>query len=157
MSSNILNQAPFLRTTRSFPQEVSLLSVEIDRAYVDIANILNNRTIGMFPVNKPIVNGESWFLAGPTLRQQALRQVYQFTGTGSIPHGINNASVSQFTKCSGEFTDGTNYYGAIFGSNTAIAGQVSFYVTPTNLVIISGGGAPTIVSGLIVLEWLSRV
>lgn len=133
------------------------LIVELDRAYVDTASKVNARTIGLFPDNAPVVTGEQWFLSGQTSKQQTLRQIYPFTATGSIPHGINFATVSQFTKPSGSYTDGTNWYGAIYASSVAIAGQVTFYVTPTNIVILAGAGAPSITNGTIILEWLSQV
>ena len=89
-------------------------------------------------------------------KQQGLRQVYTFTSTGTIPHGINLNNISQFTRPSGTFTDGTNSYGCIYASNIAIAGQVSFYIDPTNINIIAGAGAPSITSGTIILEWISE-
>jgi hypothetical protein len=153
--NNVINQVPYLRTSRNFPEEAHMLTLEMNKAYVDIANAVNARTIGIFPTTRPAVGGESWFL-NQNQRQQNLRQIYIFTATGSIPHGINFNSASYFTKCSGSFTDGTNWYGAIFASNIAITGQVSFYVTPTNIVILSGAGAPAITSGIIVLEWISN-
>ena len=36
-----------------------------------------------------------------------------------------------------------------------LAGQVIFYVTPTNIVVVADANAPTIVSGYIDLEYLS--
>ena len=153
-----INNNPYLRQQRDFPHDdPQALGVELDRSYVDIAQQVNTRTIGIFALNFSIVNGESWYLAGSSQKQQALRQVYLFTGTGNIAHGIT-APFPMFTsKCYGSFTDGTNSYGAIYASNTAIAGQVSFYITPTNIVVLAGAGAPSITSGLIVLEWLSQV
>lgn len=148
---------PFLRTSRTFPEDPQSLSVEQNISYVDTANAVNVRTIGIHPMNRPAVNGESWFLSNGQ-KQQALRQVYAFTAASSIPHGINWNSVAQISPRSyGSFTDGTNWYGAIYSSNVAIAGQVSFYVTPVNIVVIADGTAPAIVSGIIVLEWLSQV
>ena len=156
MSSIVSNQVPFLRTSRNFPAEIQPLTVELSRSYLDIADKVNTRTIGIYPTNTSVVTGESWYLRN-NLKQQSLRQVYPFTATGNIPHGIKWESVALVSPLSyGNFNDGTNWYGAIYGSNTAIAGQVSFYVTPTNLVVIAGAGAPTIVSGIIVLEWLSQ-
>lgn len=158
MSTNFRNVAPFLRTSRLFPDDnAQALSVEVDRSYLEVASAVNARTIGNYTVNVQSSSGESWFLQGGNRRLQGLRQVYQFAGAGSITHGINLDSVNNFTKCTGSFTDGTNWYGAIFGSSTAIAGQISFYVTPTNLVILAGVGAPAITSGVIVLEWVSQV
>lgn len=155
MTTNF-QQMPYLRDQRQFPNDdIRALSNQVDHAYIDIASKVNARIIGIFAVNFPIVTGEQWFLQGQPRKQQTLRQVYEFTAAGNIPHGINFDSVSQFTKPSGTFTDGTNYYGCIYASNVAIAGQVSFYVTDTNIVVLSGGGAPAIVSGSIILEWLS--
>jgi hypothetical protein len=157
MTTNNFQVSPFLTSQRKFPYEnISDLALQSDLAYIDVAQKVNLRTIGIFPTNYPVLTGETWFINGQNLRQQTLRQVYTFTATGNIPHGINFASVSAFTAPFGSFTDGTNYYGAIYASNVAIVGQVSFYVTPTNIVVIAGAGAPAIVSGIIVLQWLSN-
>lgn len=155
MSTNVVNQVAYLRTSRNFPVEVEQLTVEVNKAYVDTANAVNNRIISIFPTNRPAINGESWFIRN-NQRQQGFRQVYVFTTTANIPHGINFATVDRFTRNFGEFTDGTNWYGLINGSNVAIAGQISFYLTPTDIVFLSGGGAPALTRGNIVLEWLSQ-
>lgn len=156
MSSNVINQVAFLRTSREFPAELQQLTVEANKAYVDTANAVNNRTISIFPTNRPAINGESWFLTG-NQRQQGFRQVYTFTSTANIAHGINTTSFSQFSRKFGNYTDGTNFYGLISASNVAIAGQITFYVTPTDIVFLTGAGAPALTSGTIVLEWLSQV
>lgn len=156
MSSNVVNQVAFLRTSRNFPQDIQQLTVEVDKAYVDTANAVNNRTISIFPTTRAAINGESWFITN-NQRQQGLRQVYTFTSTASIAHGIDFTKISRFTRNFGEFTDGTNWYGLIHGSNIAIAGQISFYLTPTNIVFVVGGGSPALTNGNIVLEWLSQV
>lgn len=156
MSSKVVQQSPYLRQQRNFPNDnPQALTVEMDKAYIDIAQKVNDRTVGLFPDNAPIVTGEKWFLNGQAQGQQTLRQVYLFTAVGSIVHGINFNGVSQFTKPSGSFTDGTNWYGAIYASSVPIAGQVTFYVTPTNIVIQAGTAAPAITKGTIILEWLS--
>ena len=152
--SNIVNQVAYLRTTREFPEKLEELVVQIDKAYLDIAAAVNVRTIGIFAVNKPSITGEGWFLTN--LKRQTLRQVYSFTTLASIAHGIPLSEV-KITRAYGSFTDGINWYGIIFGSNVAIAGQRSFYIDPTNIVFLAGAGAPAFVSGLVVIEWLSQV
>jgi hypothetical protein len=157
MSTNVLNNSPYLRTTRNFPQEAQPLAVEVNRSYLDIAEKVNDRIIGIYPTSRPIINGESWFVS-KNRKQQALRQVYPFTAAGNIPHGIAWASVSFISPNSyGTFTDGTNWYGAIYASSTAIAAQISFYVTSTNIVVLAGAAAPSIAQGYINLEWVSQV
>lgn len=152
-----VQQSPFLRQQRNFPNDnIQALTVEIDRSYIDIATKVNNRTIGTYAVNFPIVTGEEWFLSGQAKKQQTLRQVYSFTSTANIAHGIITTQITGFTRLYGTFTDGTNTYGLVAGSNVAIAGQIGFYITPTNIVFTVGGGSPALMSGLIVLEWLSK-
>lgn len=151
--NNVVNQTPYLRTSRNFPNEINQLTVEINRTYVDIANAVNQRTIAIFPVNLPAITGENWFF-DRNERQQTFRQVYIFTSTASINHGITVNTPGQFTRCFGSYTDGTNNYNLPWSTNVAIAGQLTFYVTATQIVFLIGG-APALVNGKIVLEWLS--
>ncbi len=158
MTANVINQVPYVRTSRQFPfDDVALLAMEINKAYIDIANVVNNRVIGLFPVNRPAITGESYFLV-KNKRQQTLRQVYTFTATTPIDHNIEVIDPNQFTLCFGSYTDGTNSYGLIFGSNSAttIPGQISFYITATQIIFIVDGAAPALTSGRIVLTWLSQ-
>lgn len=156
MSTNVSNPVAFLRTSREFPEEIHQLTVEVNKAYVDIANTVNARTIGVYTVNRPSVTGDSFFLDGVP-RQQCLRQVYSFTSTSSINHGISNVSPGQFINCYGSYTDGTNSFGLIFGtSGGTIPNQISFYVTSSQIVFQVDAGAPALSSGLIVLNWISR-
>lgn len=156
MSSNVVNQIPYLRTSRDFPTEDQLLQTELVKSYIDISQAVNNRIIGLFPTNVPAITGESFYLIN-NQKQQTLRQVYTFTTTAAITHNIKVTDPNQFTKCSGSFTDGTNSYGLFFASSVAIAGQRTFYVTSTQIIIVNGAGAPAFVSGRIILEWLSSV
>ena len=154
MSTNITNQVSFLRTTRSFPEELHQLTVEVDKAYVDTANAVNARTIGLYALNRPSITGESFFLSG-NQRQQTLRQVYTFTTTSSINHNVQVISTNSFTSATGSYTNGTSCFGLIFGTSGAIPNQISFYLTSTQIVFVVDGGAPALTSGRIVLTWLS--
>lgn len=155
--SSIINQAPFLRTTRNFPEEIQPLTVEINRSYVDIAAKVNNRVIGIFPTNRPAITGESWFY-NANEKQQTLRQIYTFTAAGNIAHGIKVDQIAGFSRIYGTFTDGTNWYPLPYVDVTAANNQVNVIVTPTNITIAAGGGSPpSITSGFVVLEWLSIV
>lgn len=149
--------APYLRTSRSFQEDIHQMSIEMNKAYIDTANCVNARTIGLFPTNKPITNGEAWFF-DKNQKQQGLRQIYNVLSTSPIPHGLVFDEVSFFTKCTGSYQDSLgNWNGLIFASNAAIIGQISFYIDAANIVFLSGAGAPALVKGLIVLEWLSDV
>ena len=165
MSINLFTQVPYLRTSRNFPEDLHQLTVEVNKSYVDIANCVNNRTMSIFTTQVAVVNGESWFING--IKHQGFRATYQIGALSifpaSIPHFINFSNLFEFVRCFGSYTDGTNYYGAIYGSNVAIAGQISFYLTPNSgttpgdIVILAGAGAPTVINLVITLEWIALV
>lgn len=152
MSTNITNQISFLRTSRNFTKDIDSLTQELSKTYLDIASAVNSRTIGIFSTNVPSITGESWFI-NRNQRQQSLRQAYLFTSNAPIAHGLNYQSIERFVRGFGSFTDGVNWYGLIFSTNVPIVGQFSFYVSPTQIVF---QGAPAIVKGTVVLEWLSN-
>lgn len=158
MSSNIINQASYLRTQRNFPEQIPLLMEEIDLAYVDIANAVNNRIIGLYPIDKTAINGEAWYIAN-NRKQQGMRRVYTFSATGAFNHDLGNSLQQVSPRSYGQAYDSAtgNWYGVIFGSSVAIAGQYSFFVNATQITVLAGAGAPAITSGFIVLEWLTNV
>jgi len=156
--NNIVNTVAYLRTSREFPEELHQLTVEVNKAYIDIANVVNNRIISLFPLNRPAITGENWFLND---KQQTLRQVYAFTSITAITHNINGSAgfrLGSSTRVFGTYTDGTNDYGLIFGTNGGpIPNQISFYITKTQIIFIKDAGAPALSSGRIVIEWLSSI
>lgn len=153
-----LLRAPFLRAQRQFPYDQKNLILEINRTYTDIANAVNDRTIGIHPINGAILSGN--YFSFKNQKQEVLRQVYQFTTTAPINHNIKNIAAGQFADCWGQWTDDTNSYGLIFGSKVAIPGQLSFYCTSSQIVFVAGGGAPilsTTLPSYVVIQWLSAV
>lgn len=161
--TTVVNHSSYLRVSREFPKDPERLTLQINKSWVDIANAVNVRVIGLYPTNGAAVTGEEWFIQGSS-KQQSLRQVYNFTAVGSIPHNIFT-NISWVTPNSyGSFFDGTRFHGVIYAnSSVPIAGQLTFDVTPSvgqtsgNIIITAGAGAPAIVRGIIVLEWLSAV
>lgn len=161
--NNIVNQTPFLRTSRSFPSDSKTLSVELSKSYVDIANTINQRTIGIFTVNRPAVNGESFFIF-QNQKQQVLRQVYLFDDTMlsgstiSINHGINIRDVFYFKPVLGEFYDGTNWQNLPYVDVVNATNQINVMISSTQIIITKGAGTPpTIDKGLVILEWIINV
>lgn len=158
MTANIANTVAYLRTTRQFPDDLPGLLQELNKAYIDTANCVNSRTIGIFNTVKPAVTGEGWFITGN--KQQTFRQLYTFTDADnvppiSLPHGINIAEIGGFTRIYGTFTDGTLWYPLPFVDETDANNQVSVKVDSSNIIITEGATAPTITKGFCVLEWLS--
>jgi len=157
MTSRIASQIPYLRVQRSFPEESQPLSVELDKTYIDIANAVNQRGIGTFSSDITFATGETWFVQPNGRRQQGFRKVYEITGAGSTNHGINFNNISAIVRLWGTFTDGTNWYTLPYVDVVAANNQISLTLSPTQIVITAGGGAPpTITSGFVVVEWLAQ-
>lgn len=152
-----LQQTPYLQKQRNFPQDsVQNLSGQMDLAYIDIATKINDRIVGQFATGFAMITGEKWFLNGQPTPQQTLRRLYPITGAASYPHGIDVSQISGFTRIWGTATDGTNWYPLPYVDATAANNQIQIVVTPTNIVVTAGGGAPpAITSGYIILEWLA--
>lgn len=160
MSTNFINQVAYLRTSREFPEELHQLSVEVNKMYVDIANTVNARTIGLFPVNRFAQTGEAWFFT--STRQSTIRQVYQFGAiaagaTLNIPYKIS--SFNRLVRLFGAVkTDVPDERPIPYPSVTINANIEVRLDTVNNLiVIIIGAASPNIASGFIVFEWLSQV
>lgn len=153
MSTNLPNQVPFLRTQRLFPQEAQPLSVEMDRAYVDIASSVNRRTMGITPTINSVQNGNILYIGGNQLN--GFRKAFVFTATTAITHNVQIVNKTQFLDCYGTYTDGTNSYGLPFSTNVAVAGTITFYLSATQIVFLVGAGAPALTAGRIVLNWFN--
>jgi hypothetical protein len=144
-------QGPFLPINQTFSEDEDQFLIQVTNRDRDIARYLNIREIGIYDLTQA-PTGQQWFnSANVQKKRDAFRRVYTFTATGNIAHGITGLTQ---VMAYGEFTDGTNFYGAIYASSMAIAGQVTFYVSPTNIVIQAGAGAPSITAGVIVLDYL---
>jgi hypothetical protein len=161
MSTNFVEQAPFLRTSRAFPEDAAQLPVELTRAYVDIAGKVNTRTIGVYAVNHPAITGNNFFFSSQ--RNQSFRQLYSFgaiaKGTSlSIKHGIT--SLTQFISITGTcITDFPDYRPLPYVSNTNATDQIVLRVdtASASIVISNGATSANIISGLVILEWVGNV
>lgn len=160
--NNIVNQIAFLPTSRNFPPEIRQLTVEIDKSYIDIANGVNSRTIGIFSTNVPAINGESWFFNNQ--RRQGFRKVFSITNFSTFVTGIRINDVNTFTKIYGVgLSSGGNYFPISYVDGNTTTANIGLFVGPgTEPGIFSvtfsvGGTAPTLTSAIIILEWISQV
>lgn len=143
----------FLIINQRFSDEWETFLTQITKINSDISRGVNIRDIAIYDKVES-VTGRQWFNPANTqIKRDAFRQVFTFTAAGNITHNITNLTL---VTAYGEYTDGTNFFGAIYGSNVPIAGQVTFFVTPTVITVLAGAGAPAIVSGAIVLNYLKN-
>lgn len=158
MNNEAVNRTPYIRSSREFPEEeVDQLSFQLNLAYVDIANAVNVRTIGLFPTTRPAITGNSYYPT--TQKQQSLRKIYTFTSSANIPHNIDFRDVDYFVAMYGQYTNSLdplvqNWFGIIPATSNPITNQTTFYLTPTDIVLTFDGTAPTPAKGIIILEWM---
>lgn len=158
--SSIVNQTPYLKTTRNFPEEAKDLSYEMDKSYLEIAGAVNNRTIGIYPTNAPSVTGNSYFVS-KAQKQQSLRQVYSFGAVNagastSIPIASYHAPYVLINgACQTSLPDSRPLPYASVAANSNIDIRVD--KTSKTIVVSVGAASPNVVSGYIILEWLSAV
>jgi hypothetical protein len=156
MSANLSNKVSYLQNTRHFPKDSAQLREELDKSYIDIANAVNSRTIGIYTTNRSAVTGNLYALEN-NLQVQSLRQVYAFTSAGNITHGLDFNQIYAFVSIYGAFTDGTNWYPLPYVDATAANNQINVTITSTQIQINAGGGTPpTITRGYVIVEWVTN-
>lgn len=162
MNFNAINQSPYVKTTRLFPEDLPKLIQEINVSYTETSLALNDRTIGIYSQTRPSITGNGYFFTGKKL--QSLRQVYTGTSTTSISLGFKLNKIARIAQAYGTYTSGTNVFGLIFATTLAIAGQITFHLevdagstTSDLIVFVVDGAAPALSTYLIVVEWISNV
>jgi len=162
MTINNILTAPFLRTSRNFPEDPQKLSDELDKAYIDTAIAVNNRTVGLYPSVRPIITGDSYFIFRDQ-KQQSLRKVYPFgaiaPGTElDIPIGFDH--FDQFVKIYGTVVTNAPDYRPLPYVAQILTNQMTILVGliggVNNIRIILGATAPPVVKGIAILEWISQ-
>ena len=156
MSNPIVSQIPgfFSPINQVYSNDQDQRLLQHTKVQSDNSRYINLREIALYQTVETIT-GQQWF--NPTNAQvprYGFRAVYPFTSaTLTFNHNLSNFTI--FTFIGGGFTDGTNFYPLPYVSTTA-ANQVGVHVTPTQIVITVGGGAPSVSSGVIVLEYLKQ-
>lgn len=158
MTTQFVNKTPYLRTTRQFPQDPQGLQVEIQRGWTELANCINVRDIAIYDT-VPIITGQQWFNTqgdNQQTKRQSGRQVFTFSDSNlTITHNI--AGITQAFIKEANIYDGTFWYTLPYVDVSSANNQVSVKVSTTQIIVTKGAGSPpTIVSGIIVLEWLSQ-
>lgn len=158
--SNFVNNTPYLRASREFPENLHDLAFQSNKAYLEVANAINQRTIGIFPVIKSAITGEQWFI-NKNRKQQSLRQVFTFGAIAAgatllIPYTLHG--FDQFVRIWGTtVTDVPDSRPLPYASVTLNANiELRVDTVNHNIVIIVGAASPNVVSGTVILEWLSQ-
>jgi hypothetical protein len=158
--SNFVNTTPYIRSTREFPENIKDLAFQSNKAYLEVANAINQRTIGIFPVIKSAITGEQWFI-NKNRKQQSLRQVYTFGtiaagATLLIPYTLPGFDlfVRIWGTCVTVIPDSRPLPYSSVTANANIELRVD--TVNHNIVIIVGAASPNITSGIIIIEWLSQ-
>lgn len=155
--SSVIRQS-YLVTSREFPVEQEGLNEELTKAYTDIANAVNSRTIGVHDKFQ-VVTGERWFNnTNVQSKRQTYRQVYEFGAiTAGAPavtvaHGISG--ITAFTAIYGTCITATPDYRPLPYASTTAGANIELNVDATYIYITVGAISPNVTSGIVVLEYL---
>jgi hypothetical protein len=157
--STYLQKSPFVRSQRNFPyDDVRSLSCENDKAHIEYASKINDRTIGIFANMQGVQTGDKYYIPGTNQPHNAIRYLYQFISSANIPLGFPVNQIDYIVAMYGSYYNSANnqYYGLIASTNQVIPGQIGFYLDFNLQAIVFnvGAGAPSITQGLIVIEWI---
>lgn len=149
------NQTPFLPSQLDFPvDQPKQLGIVLDKAYLDTAARINERTIGIYSTVSPIIIGDAYYLSGGVQGKQiAQRKVFSVSTTAAaLALGF---SYKQVVRLYGTWTDGTgSWYGFIAGTPAVIPSQIVISLTANQLIFTVSGVAPVLTSGLVVVEYV---
>ena len=160
---------PYLKVQWMFPNdELRSLSSQIDKAYIDIAQKVNSRIIGIYPQNKQVVTGSRWYLDGFTSPLQVLREVIVFPAIASgafLNINTNIQNEVSFTYIGGvaALTTGTDWRPVPYVDPATLDHSMTVLIEPNpvgakqSVKLVLGAGAPDISGAYIVIEWLSNV
>lgn len=158
----------YLPTSRTFPEDFTELTPVLTKSYIEIAQAVNRRTIGVFNTYQAVTGNQYYSLQNNNIQnpiqfRQSYRRIYPF---GPIASGatltINHliTGITQFVAIYGNcITDGMIFANAIYlpipyVSVTNVNQQIQIYVNNSQIFILNGAGADNILSGTIVLEYL---
>lgn len=146
---------PFIATSTFFPDDFPEFRAKFLELYRDLANSVNTREVGIYDLQE-FLTGENWSTPGnPQVKRKTYRKIFFFSdATLTFAHGITGIVLT--THIYGSGTDGTNFFPVPYVSATAIANQIQVDVTPANVVITKGGGAPAITNAVLVIEYLKN-
>ena len=147
-------QGPFLPINQTFSTDDDQFLIQITNRDRDIARNINIREIGIYDTTQN-PTGQQWNdPANAQNKKQTFRKIFYFSDASlNFVHNITNLTLT--THIYGSFTNGTNFYPLPYVSATAVNNQIQIDVTPTNIVVTKGAGAPpAITNGVIILEYL---
>jgi hypothetical protein len=152
--SSSLPPPDFIAQNTTFSQDESQRILQHTKFAADAARSINTREIALYDLVE-LQTGQQWFnLTNNQKKRYGFRKTFAISDAAlTFAHGITGITLC--TYIGGAFTDGTNFYPLPYVS-TVLANQIQVVVTPTQVIITKGAGAPAIVRGALVLEYLRQ-
>lgn len=159
MSTNpFSNRGPFLPTSLVFPDDQQERNVVLTEMYIDIANSMNVREVGIYD-QVELLAGQTFFdPANAQNKRDVFRRVYNIGAiaagaTLNTAHGLTG--ITSYTHIYGTcVTDAIDFRPLPYVSTVALNQQISLTITPINIVIVNGAASANITSAIVVLEYL---
>ncbi|CAB4126518.1 hypothetical protein UFOVP80_17 [uncultured Caudovirales phage] len=166
MSTPAATTAPYLPTSRAFPAEIAEMSTNLSKAWADLANIINKRTIGNY-FQLQTATGNLFYPAASDIPpdmglqpRQSFRQVYTLasiaSGTNPIPANIVNINQATFVNIYG-VAQSTDYATALMPWDMTLTDDAPYLrvnITDATIEIITNDSSWEDYSAIIVIEYL---
>lgn len=153
----INSQGYFLDNTLIIPDDKTDLEYLAKTRYTEIADTINLREIGVFPLAE-VETGQQWYTPGnPQQYRQVFRKVIPIGSVAAGPgtavnHGIT--SISRFTNIYGTGNAAGPLYYALPYSEAGGTGNVEVQVSDVSVTVILGATAPALTDVEVVLEYI---
>lgn len=160
-------QSSFLPIEFDIPSDDDLARELISKRERLTATIVNVKQNGQYELLE-LLSAQQWFSTGiasaPNKPRYGFRQVYSF---GAIAPGATLLIPTTIPVIAGQtlfftlirgscVTNVPDFRPIPYSSATAVNQQIEIKVDTVNITIINGAGAPAIVSGIVVLEYLKN-
>lgn len=150
-----VRRTPYLQETRRFPADDELNS-QLMKMYSEVAFAVNEREIGIYD-KFLLVTGNRWFNDEDVKkRRQEFRRVYEFeneSASFTIPHELTD--IDFLTRFYGTAVTSTNHIPLPYVSITANA-SIEINLDSTDINVLMDSASPTLISGIIVVEYIQR-
>nr|CAB4126366.1 hypothetical protein UFOVP88_26 [uncultured Caudovirales phage] len=158
MSSPANSEAPFLPTTRVFPEDFKKMIYVLNESYTRIANCVNAREISQYLTDEILTGQVFTDITDFSNFKPVFRTIYYIGAisagsTSTTAHGLSN--ITQFTNIYGTaVTSAPDNRPIPYADTSNVNNQISITVDSTNINITNGSTAPNITSAIVVLEYL---
>lgn len=149
--------SPFLTTNRYFPNSEEEFFPTLDHTYMEIAQAVNARTIGIYSMSESLTGNLFVNPLDANDSVNSYRRTFDISAiapgaTDSFPHDI--PTFARLVYLGGGVSTGLPDWRPVPYIGVAATDFISIRMDATRIYITNGATAPNIITGIIVIEYL---